>query len=158
MGLTVALMSLISAPSCKRGLCTLLLSVQWYHGPHRLSKALTQGVEPTGPVDNLIFEGTDATLDDLVADTDRAILVTRFWYIRFLDPQTILLTGLTRDGVFWVEDGRIRHALRNFRFNESPIAALSNVVAMSAPVRVGDALVPALRLSQFTFSSASDAV
>ena len=115
-------------------------------------------MEPTGPVDNLIFEGTDATLDDLVADTDRAILVTRFWYIRFLDPQTILLTGLTRDGVFWVEDGRIRHALRNFRFNESPIAALSNVVAMSAPVRVGDALVPALRLSQFTFSSASDAV
>ena len=117
-----------------------------------------QGVEPTGTVGNVVLAGGRGTLDDLIRDTDRAILVTRFWYIRFLDPQTILLTGLTRDGVFWVEDGRIRHALRNFRFNESPIAALSSVVAMSVPVRVGSALVPALRLSQFTFSSVSDAI
>ena len=97
-------------------------------------------------------------MDDLIADTDRAILVTRLWYIRLVDPQTLLLTGLTRDGVFLVEGGEVRHAVGNFRFNESPIAALSHVTGMSAPVRVGNALVPALRLSAFTFSSASDAV
>ena len=120
--------------------------------------AQKQGTEPTGPVANFILDGGQGTLDDLIADTDRAILVTRFWYIRFVDPQTILLTGLTRDGVYWVEDGKIQHAVRNFRFNESPIAALNHVTGASAPVRVGNSLVPALRLDEFTFSSASDAV
>ncbi len=120
--------------------------------------ATKQGAEPTGPVGNVIVEGGEGTVDDLIRETDRAILITRFWYIRFVDPQTLLLTGLTRDGVFRVEGGEIRHAVGNFRFNESPIAALSHVTGMSAPVRVGSSLVPALRISAFTFSSASDAV
>jgi predicted Zn-dependent protease len=120
--------------------------------------AARQGAEPTGPVGNLILDGGEGTVDDLIRETDQAVLVTRFWYIRMLNPQTILLTGLTRDGVFWVEGGEVRHGLRNLRFNESPIAALNRVTGMSAPVRCGRALVPALRLSAFTFSSASDAV
>ncbi|MFW6108725.1 MAG: metallopeptidase TldD-related protein, partial [bacterium] len=120
--------------------------------------AAKQGVEPTGYPANLIVEGGTGTVDDLVAAADRAILVTRFWYIRFLDPQTLLLTGLTRDGLFWVEDGEVRHGLRNFRFNESPIALLGQVTALSEPVRVGRALVPAVAASGFTFSSESASV
>jgi len=117
-----------------------------------------QGKEPTGSPSSLVFEGGEGTVDDLVRDTERAVLVTRFWYIRFVDPQTILLTGLTRDGTFWVEDGAVRHAVNNFRFNESPIAVLNKVTAMSRPVRVGNMLVPAIKASEFTFSSTSESV
>ena len=120
--------------------------------------AQKQGKEPTGSPGSLIIEGGEGTVDDLIRKTDRAVLVTRFWYIRFLDPQTILLTGLTRDGLFWVEDGAIRHGLKNFRFNESPIAVLNKVEALSAPIRVGGSLVPAIAASAFTFSSTSDSV
>ena len=70
----------------------------------------------------------------------------------------IVITGLTRDGVFWVEDGAIRHAVKNFRFNETPIAVLSKVTGMTKPWRVGNALIPAIRASEFTFSSLSEAV
>lgn len=117
-----------------------------------------QGKEPTGFPSNIIFEGGGGTLEDLIAETDRAVLVTRMWYIRFVDPQTILVTGLTRDGTFWVENGRIQHAIKNFRFNESPMAVLNRVTGMSTPVRVGGSLFPAIRASEFTFSSLSDAV
>ena len=117
-----------------------------------------QGKEPTGSPSSLILEGGEGSVDDLIQAADRAVLVTRFWYIRYLDPQTILLTGLTRDGLFWVEGGQIRHGLRNFRFNESPIAVLSKVTAMSEPVRVGGSLVPAIAASEFTFSSTSESV
>jgi len=120
--------------------------------------AQKQGKEPTGSPANLVFQGGERSVEGLIKETDRAVLVTRFWYIRFVDPQTILVTGLTRDGVFWVEDGEIRHSVRNFRFNESPIAVLNKVTGLSRPLRVGRALVPAIRASEFTFSSLSDAV
>jgi predicted Zn-dependent protease len=117
-----------------------------------------QGKEPTGRPSSLVFEGGEGSLDDLIASTDRAVLVTRFWYIRSLDPQTILVTGLTRDGVFWVENGAIQHSVKNFRFNESPIAVLNKVTGLSEPLRVGRSLIPAIRATEFTFSSLSDAV
>ena len=120
--------------------------------------ARKQGTSPTGTAANLIVEGGRGTVQDLIQAADRAVLVTRFWYIRFLDPQTILLTGLTRDGTFWVENGRIKHGLKNFRFNESPIAMLNKVTGMSAAVRVGGAFVPAIAAGEFTFSSVSDSV
>ena len=120
--------------------------------------AQKQGKEPTGSPSSLVFEGGEGSLDDLIRSTERAVLVTRFWYIRFLDPQTILLTGLTRDGTFWIEDGEIKHGVKNFRFNESPIAVLSKVAGLSAPVRVGSSLVPAVAATEFTFSSTSDSV
>jgi predicted Zn-dependent protease len=120
--------------------------------------AQKQAKEPTGWPSNLIISGNSHSLDELIRSTDRAILVTRFWYIRSLDPQTLLVTGLTRDGVFWVEGGEIRHSVRNFRFNETPIAVLSKVTGMTRPMRVENALVPAIRASEFTFSSLSDAV
>jgi len=88
--------------------------------------------------------------------------VTRFWYIRFVDPQTLLLTGITRDGTFLVEKGKIAHPVRNFRFNESPLSLLRNVEMISAPRRVsGQAIpmaMPAIKSHDFTFSSVSQAV
>jgi len=125
-----------------------------FYGRYWASK---QDTEPCFP-SNTILAGGEKTLDEIIADTDRAVLVTRFWYIRSLDPQTILVTGLTRDGVFWVEDGAIQHSVKNFRFNESPIAVLNKVTALSQPTRVGNSLTPALRTSAFTFSSLSEAV
>ncbi len=117
-----------------------------------------QGVAPRASPGNFIMNGGSATLEDLIRDTPRGILVTRFWYIRTVDPQTMLLTGLTRDGTFLVEDGRITHAISNFRFNESPIIMLGKVEALGQPVRAQGSMVPPMRIRDFTFSSLSEAV
>ena len=127
-----------------------------------------QGKMPTAGPSNIIMEGGNLTMPDLIAGTERGILVTRFWYIRSLDRQTLLLTGLTRDGLFLIEKGKVTRALKNMRWNDSPVTALSNVEAMTPAERAvsgegiggsGLALVcPAARLREFTFSSASDAV
>jgi len=120
--------------------------------------AARKGVEPTPSPGNVIMRGGSGTVEDLVRDTPRGILVTRFWYIRSVDPQTLLLTGLTRDGTFFIENGKIQYAIKNFRFNESPIIMLNNLETMGTPVRVGGNLFPPIRARDFTFSSLSDAV
>jgi predicted Zn-dependent protease len=130
--------------------------------------AAKTGKTPTAGPGNLIMEGGTASLDDLVAGTERGVLVTRFWYIRSLDPQSLLFTGLTRDGLFLIEKGKVTRPVKNMRWNESPIVAFNNIDAMTAPERVvsgegiggqGLALVcPAARISEFTFTSGSDAV
>ncbi|HET7219517.1 MAG TPA: metallopeptidase TldD-related protein [Vicinamibacterales bacterium] len=124
--------------------------------------------KPTGGPANLVMDGGTSTVDALIAGTERGVLVTRFWYIRPLDPQTILLTGLTRDGLFLIEKGKVTRAVKNMRWNESPVVAFNNIDAMTPPERVvsgegiggaGLALVcPAARIREFTFSSSSDAV
>ncbi len=107
----------------------------------------------TQPV-NFVMQGGEGSTEDLIASTERGILVTRFWYIRFVDPMTFLLTGMTRDGLFWVEDGEVRHGITNLRFNESPLRVMENVEAMSATSRVGSpAMVPALKVRDFRFTS-----
>ncbi|MBT3271135.1 TldD/PmbA family protein [Candidatus Poribacteria bacterium] len=112
-----------------------------------------KGHAVTQPV-NFVMDGGTGSAADLVASTERGILVTRFWYIRFVDPMTFLLTGMTRDGLFWIEDGEVRHGITNLRFNESPLRVLGNVEAMSAPARVGSpATVPALKVRDFRFTS-----
>jgi predicted Zn-dependent protease len=118
-----------------------------------------------GPV-NFILESAakSHSLPDMIAGTERALLLTRLWYIRMVNPRTQLLTGLTRDGVWLVENGKIKHPVRNFRFNQSVMAMLApgNVEMIGVPERVGSdrgtSLLPALRLKAFTFSSESDAV
>ena len=77
------------------------------------------------------MEGGTATRDELIAGTERGVLVTRFWYIRPLDPQTILVTGLTRDGLFLIEKGKVTRPVKNMRWNESPIVAFNNIDAMT---------------------------
>jgi predicted Zn-dependent protease len=107
---------------------------------------------------NGIMEGGDASLEDLIADTKNGILITRTWYIRTVDPQTLLYTGLTRDGNFLIKDGKIAHAVKNMRFNESPVKMLNNIDALGRPERIDGSLIPPMRLREFEFTSASDAV
>jgi PmbA protein len=97
------------------------------------------------------------TLDQMIASTERGILVTRLWYIREVDPYEKILTGMTRDGTLYVENGKVRHGVRNFRFNESLINMLSNVEEMSVPVRASgeesfDMVAPAMKVKDFNFT------
>ncbi|MGH7539242.1 MAG: TldD/PmbA family protein [Gemmatimonadales bacterium] len=127
-----------------------------------------QGVKPTPPTGGLRLMGGTATLEELIAGVDRGLLVTRFWYIRSVDPRTLLYTGLTRDGVFQIEQGRVTRAVRNFRFNESPMGMLDHLVAQGRPERVAGGeggggfgatlVVPPLVVRDFNFTSVSEAV
>jgi predicted Zn-dependent protease len=116
---------------------------------------------------NLIMDGGSASLDDMIRSTKKGILVTRFWYIRSVDPQTQLYTGLTRDGVFFVENGKIKYPIKNFRFNESPVIMLNNLEALGqqhrldralGPAPGGTFIIPDMMIRDFTFTSLSDAV
>jgi len=108
---------------------------------------------------NIVFEPTQnpQTVEQMIASTERGVLVTRLWYIREVDPYEKILTGMTRDGTFLVEDGKIRQGVRNFRFNESLIHMLSHVEAMGTPVRASgeesfDMVVPAMKVREFNFT------
>jgi predicted Zn-dependent protease len=124
--------------------------------------ALKSGHAPTPGGGNLVLEGGEKSLDDLIASVDRGLLVTRFWYIRPVNPQTVQLTGLTRDGLFLIEEGKVTRPVVNFRFNESPVRMLQNTIAMGKPVRTrgGESgmVVPPLVVKDFPFTSISDAV
>jgi predicted Zn-dependent protease len=126
--------------------------------------AQKQGKTAQAAPGNLLMSGGDKSTADLVRGTQKGILVTRTWYIRMVDPQTVLLTGLTRDGTFYIENGQIKHPVKNFRFNESPVIMLNNIDELGKPVRVaGDEsdfvmMIPPMRLRDFTFTSLSDAV
>jgi predicted Zn-dependent protease len=124
-----------------------------------------QGVEPIPLPSNLIMRGGSSSVDELVASTRRGLLVTSTWYIRLVDPRSLLFTGLTRDGVFWIENGKIQYPVQNFRWNESPIHVLKHIEGMTAPVRVPprpgravNMMVPGLKVSSFHFTSVSEAV
>jgi predicted Zn-dependent protease len=120
--------------------------------------ALQKGVKATPSPAGGIMEGGEATLEDLIKDTKRGILVTRTWYIRTVDPQTLLYTGLTRDGLFFIENGKIAHPIKNFRWNESPVIMLNNLEALGKPQRINGNLIPPMKIRDFTFTSLSDAV
>ncbi len=117
-----------------------------------------KGVEPVPFHNNFIMQGGAASLEDLIRDTKKGILVTRFWYIRSVDPQTLLYTGLTRDGTFYIENGQITYPIKNFRFNESPVIMLNNLESLGKQVRVNGNLIPYMKIRDFTFTSLSDAV
>ena len=114
-----------------------------------------------GPV-NYILESSQApaSMDDMIKGMERGLLISRFWYVRLIDGRSIMLTGLTRDGVWWIEKGQIRHPVGNLRFNQSVLAMLApwNVEAIGVAERKAPLMVPALRLSGFTFTSVSDAI
>lgn len=127
--------------------------------------AKQKNVAPTpGPV-NTIMEssGKTSSIEEMLASTEKGLLISRFWYIRATDPRTASSTGLTRDGVWLIEKGKIAYPVKNFRFNQSIIQMLAqgNVEMIGKPERVGDgngSLLPALKLKAFNFTSASDAV
>lgn len=117
-----------------------------------------QGVEGAPPPNGGVIEGGTASVEDLIKDTKKGILVTRLWYIRFVDPQTLLFTGLSRDGTFYIEDGKIAYPIKNMRFNESPIIMLNNLEALGKAERYEGNLVPSMKIRDFTFTGSSDAV
>jgi predicted Zn-dependent protease len=130
--------------------------------------ALRTTAPATAAVDNLVLEqpGATASLDEMVAATDRGLLLTTLWYIREVDPQTLLLTGLTRDGVFLVEGGEVTGAVNNFRFNESPVDLLGRITQAGRTERTlprewndwfTRAAMPAVRVPDFNMSSVSPA-
>jgi predicted Zn-dependent protease len=126
--------------------------------------AQKMNVKPVPFGSNVIMEGGNQTVEEMIKNTERGVLVSRLWYIRMVDPQTLLLTGLTRDGTFYIENGQIKHPIKNFRFNESPVIALNNIEALGKPERsisvesYRSYLIPPMKIRDFTFSSLSDAV
>ncbi|HUR37701.1 MAG TPA: metallopeptidase TldD-related protein, partial [Terriglobales bacterium] len=120
--------------------------------------AQRKNVAPTPGLGSIILEGEDNSLADLIKSTEKGLIVTHFWYIRTVNPQTIQNTGLTRDGVFMIENGKITYPVNNFRWNESPANLLANVEMMSRPKRVSGMLLPDMRIRDFNMSSISDAI
>jgi predicted Zn-dependent protease len=143
------------------GVLTALAQTRWTAGE--------SGLPATPSTDNLILESAaagGASLDDLIAGTRRGLLVNCLWYIREVDPQTLLLTGLTRDGVYLVENGEVTGAVNNFRFNESPVSLLGRLAEMGATVPAlarewgayfSRSAMPPARFEDFNMSSVSQA-
>ncbi|MGB9109637.1 MAG: TldD/PmbA family protein [Telluria sp.] len=126
--------------------------------------AQKNGLAPTARAGNMIMAGGAKSLEELIASTKKGVVVTRTWYIRMVDPQSLLLTGLTRDGTFYVENGKIKYPIKNFRFNDSPVAMLNNVEELGKPTIIGpdevayQMVIPPMRIRDFNFTSLSDAV
>ena len=141
---------------------------------HRAGAARS-GVDPAPYIDNLILRdgagsgggtGSGGTVDEMVARTERGLLLTCLWYIREVDPATALLTGLTRDGVYVIEDGAVVGAANNFRFNESPVDLLARATEVGTSVRalgrelgeyLNRCIMPPLRIPDFNMSTVSQA-
>lgn len=126
--------------------------------------AQKKNARPNGGLGAVKMEGGSASTDEMIAATPRGILVTRLWYLRQVDPRTILNTGLTRDGTFLIENGKITKAVKNMRFNESPLFLLNNLEMLGRAERVagteagGNVVFPTIKVKDFNFTSLSDAV
>jgi predicted Zn-dependent protease len=139
------------------------------HLVYARSTAHKDGVEPTGhgfPLPNeygelplnIVMGGSKTSVEKMIQSTERGLLVTRLWYIRDVDPYQKLLTGMTRDGTFWIEGGEVRYGVKNFRFNQSVIEMLNHVETLGPPQRTSgeesfDMVVPAMKVRDFNFSS-----
>jgi predicted Zn-dependent protease len=123
-----------------------------------------QGKSATGFPTTIKMAGGSTTTEQMIASTERGLLVTRLWYLREVDPRTALYTGLTRDGVFLIENGKIKNAVRNFRFNESPLFMLNNIEALGPTQRLagteggGSVVMPVIKARDFNFTSLSEAI
>ena len=122
---------------------------------------------PTGPQQSLVMDGGDATIDQMVKSTKRGLLITFFWYIRPVEQMTLLNTGMTRDGMFLIENGEIAGPVQNFRWNDGPARAFNNIsmLGRAVPMHIGEAydfpgtaLVPAMKIEDFRMTSISPAV
>src|SRR3954462_5087778 len=119
--------------------------------------AQKKNARPNGGLGAVEMAGGTATTEEMIASTPRGILVTRLWYLRQVDPRTVLYTGLTRDGTFLIENGKITKAVKNFRFNESPLFMLNNLEAIGRAERIagtesgGNVVMPTLKVRDFNF-------
>jgi predicted Zn-dependent protease len=124
--------------------------------------ARKNNVEPRAFPTMMEFSGTDQSLEQIIAASEKALLINSFWYIRFVDPNQLLLTGLTRDGVFMVENGKISRPVKNLRFNESPLLSLENVQCVGKPEArrswFFELLIPPMVVENFSFTTETDAI
>ena len=120
--------------------------------------AKEQDKEPTGSMYPLVMAGSDKTVADLIASTERGIFVSRAWYVRYVNPRTLEVTGMTRDGTFLIENGKISHPIKNLRFNQCLPEMLKNVVALSQAKRCGGSVIPGCKVENFHFSSITDSI
>jgi predicted Zn-dependent protease len=118
-----------------------------------------KGAEADPSLFPLCIDGEDNSVEDLVSRCARGLLVKRFWYIRYVDRKELLLTGMTRDGVFLIENGAIAGPVKTLRFNESPLVLFRNIVGLGRPAYVdGRMRAPAVMSEGFTFSSTTESV
>jgi predicted Zn-dependent protease len=120
--------------------------------------AKKQNQEPTGGMYPIVMTGSDLSIADLIASTDRGILVSRAWYVRYVNPRTLEVTGMTRDGTFLIENGKISQPIKNLRFNQCLPEMLKNVVAVSEAKRFGGSVIPGCKVKNFHFSSITDSI
>ncbi len=153
---------LIPAPFDQEGLPRR--NVSWFEGGvlrnlfYSRYWAKEKGVEPTPGPSHLVMEGGGHTEDDLIKATKRGVYVSNIWYVRMVDPKTITVTGLTRDGTFLIEDGKLSHPVNNFRFNDSPLRMLQSATMLSRPVKSGNRVWPYMQIRDFNFHSVSEAI
>jgi predicted Zn-dependent protease len=117
--------------------------------------AKKQGKAATGWPSNVIMDGGDASVEQMIESTERGLLITRFWYIRYVDPMIPLFTGMTRDGLFLIENGKVARPVQNMRFNENMVDVLNRVEMLGPATRTSDMplLVPAVKVREFNFTS-----
>ncbi|WP_036482793.1 TldD/PmbA family protein [Myxosarcina sp. GI1] len=117
-----------------------------------------QGKQPTGAMYPIVMTGSSQSIEDLITSTERGIFVSRAWYVRYVNPRTLEVTGMTRDGTFLIEDGKLAYPIKNLRFNQSLPEMLNNVVAVSEAQRCGSSVIPGCQVENFHFSSVTDSV
>lgn len=117
-----------------------------------------QGKPPTGGMYPIVMSGSTQSIEDLIANTERGIFVSRAWYVRYVNPRTLEVTGMTRDGTFLIEDGKLVYPIKNLRFNQSLPEMLNNLVAVSEVQRCGSSIIPGCRVDNFRFSSVTDSI
>ncbi|MGF1487104.1 MAG: TldD/PmbA family protein [Prochloraceae cyanobacterium] len=120
--------------------------------------ARAKGKKPTGSMFPVVMKGNNKTTSDLISNTERGILVSRSWYVRYVNPKTLEVTGMTRDGTFWIENGKIAYPIKNMRFNQSLPEMLRDVEDLTQVQRFGSKVVPGAKVKAFNFSSITDSV
>jgi predicted Zn-dependent protease len=113
---------------------------------------------PTGAMYPIVMTGSHKTIEDSIASTERGILVSRAWYVRYVNPRTLEVTGMTRDGTFLIENGRIVHPIQNLRFNQSLPEMLANITEVTTSQRCGSSVIPGCKVDNFHFSSVTDSI
>ena len=113
---------------------------------------------PTGAFYPIVMSGSNKSLADLIAETDRAIFISRAWYVRYVNPRTLEVTGMTRDGTFWVENGKLTYPIKNLRFNQNLPEMLNQIEDLSQVQRFNGTVVPGVRVKAFNFSSITDSI
>ena len=120
--------------------------------------AKQKATQPTGGMYPIVMQGSERSTEDLIASTEKGILVTRAWYVRYINPRTLEVTGMTRDGTFLIENGKISHPVQNLRFNQSLPEMLENIVEVGTAQRCGGSVIPVCKVDNFNFSSVTDSV